>query len=139
MTLLVDTSVWSLAFRRDATQTEPDGRALRHALERGDGIVGTGLVLQELVQGFAGPKTRDSLIERFAALPFVNPDRRDHIDAAKLRNLRRKQGVQLGTIALCWRNCAFATGWCCWVPIRISCMPRSIASFESGRRHEPTR
>ncbi len=98
MTLLVDTSVWSLAFRRDATQTEPDGRALRHALERGDGIVGTGLVLQELVQGFAGPKTRDSLIERFAALPFVNPDRRDHIDAAELRNLCRKQGVQLGTI-----------------------------------------
>ncbi len=98
MSLLVDTPVWSLAFRRDATQIEPEVIALRTALERGDAIVSTGLVLQELLQGFAGPKTRASLIERFAALPFVSPDRQDHIDAAELRNLCRKKGIQLGTI-----------------------------------------
>ena len=98
MTLLVDTCVWSLAFRRDTTSDEPEVVALRQALERGDVIVGTGLVLQELLQGFTAPKARASLIERFAALPFVSPQREDHIDAAELRNRCRHNGVQLGTI-----------------------------------------
>ncbi len=98
MTLLVDTSVWSLAFRRDAKQDEPEVAALRQALEHGDAVLSTGLILQELLQGFAGPKARAGLIERFAALPFASPDRQDHIDAAELRNLCRRKGVQLGTI-----------------------------------------
>lgn len=98
MTLLVDTSVWSLAFRRDATQGEPEVAALRQALERGDAIISTGLILQELLQGFSGPKTRAGLIERFASLPLLNPDRQDHIKAAELRNLCRRKGVQLATI-----------------------------------------
>ncbi len=98
MTLLVDTSVWSLAFRRDIKQREPEVLALRQALERGDAVISTGLVLQELLQGFSGAKARASLIERFAALPFVSPERRDHIDAAELRNHCRRKGVQLGTI-----------------------------------------
>lgn len=98
MTLLVDTSVWSLAFRRDATQGEPEVAALRQALERGAAILSTGFILQELLQGFSGPKARAGLVERFAALPLLNPDRQDHIDAAALRNLCRKKSVQLGTI-----------------------------------------
>ncbi|MEO8811186.1 MAG: PIN domain-containing protein [Rhodanobacter sp.] len=98
MTLLVDTSVWLLAFRRDANQDEPEVAILRQALERGDAIIGTGLILQELLQGFTGPKARADLIERFAALPFLSPDRQDHIDAAELRNTCRRQGVQLATI-----------------------------------------
>ncbi len=98
MTLLVDTCVWSLAFRRDTTRDEPEVRALRQALERGDVIVGTGLVRQELLQGFTAPKARASLIERFAALPFVIPQRQDHIDAAELCNRCRRKGVQLCTI-----------------------------------------
>jgi hypothetical protein len=90
--------VWSLAFRRDTTRNEPEVGALRQALERGDVIVGTGRVLQELLQGFTPPKARTSLIERFAASPFVRPQRQDHIDAAELRNRCRRNGVQLGTI-----------------------------------------
>jgi hypothetical protein len=98
--------VWSLAFRRDTTRNEPEVGALPQALERGDVIVGTGLVLQELLQGFTAPKARTSLIERFAALPFVNPQRQDHIDAAELRNRCRRNGVQLGTIdALLAQSC----------------------------------
>jgi predicted nucleic acid-binding protein len=31
-------------------------------------------------------------------LPFVTPDRRDHIEAAGLRNMCRRRGVQIGTI-----------------------------------------
>lgn len=98
MTLLVDTSVWSLAFRRDAPADNPEVHALRKALE-GDGIiVTTGLVLQELLQGFTGPRARKDIIDRFSALPFLMPDRQDHIDAAELRNECRRKGVQIGTI-----------------------------------------
>ena len=58
----------------------------------------TGLVLQELLQGFSGPRDRRQILERFAALPLLVPDRRDHVDAADLRNKCRRSGVQIGTI-----------------------------------------
>lgn len=98
MSLLVDTSVWSLAFRRDAPSTAPEVRALRRALEGGEVVVITGLILQELLQGFSGPRARKDIIERFSALPLLAPDRRDHIEAADLRNRCRRAGVQIGTI-----------------------------------------
>jgi predicted nucleic acid-binding protein len=98
VSLLVDTSVWSLAFRRDVVATAVEVMALRQSLEAGDSILTTGLVLQELLQGFAGPRARRQLIERFAALPFINPDRQDHIEAADLRNRCRRSGIQIGTI-----------------------------------------
>ena len=98
MTLLVDTSVWSLAFRRDNESLVPEVAALQAALSGGESVVTTGLILQELLQGFAGPRAHKELIERFAALPLIVPDRRDYIDAANLRNLCRRSGVQLGTI-----------------------------------------
>ena len=98
MTLLVDTSVWSLALRRDSASAAPAVEALRTALEGGDTIVTTGLVLQELLQGFAGPRARKEILQRFAALPLLVPDRRDYIDAAEVRNRCRRSGVQMGTI-----------------------------------------
>jgi predicted nucleic acid-binding protein len=98
VSLLVDTSVWSLALRRDAEQSEPEVMTLRAALLGADQVFTTGLVLQELLQGFSGPKARDRLVERFAALAFVQPDRQDHIKAAEVRNACRRRGVQVGTI-----------------------------------------
>lgn len=98
MTLLVDTSVWSLAFRRDGDSNSPSVDALRAALAGGDSIVTTGLILQELLQGFAGPRARKEIVERFAALPLLIPDRRDYVDAAELRNRCRRSGIQVGTI-----------------------------------------
>lgn len=98
MTLLVDTSVWSLALRRDPGSTEPEVQRLKDALLGGDVVVTTGLVLQELLQGFSGPKARAQIIERFAALPLLQPDREDHVLAAELRNTCRRAGIQVGTI-----------------------------------------
>lgn len=106
MTLLVDTSVWSLALRRDAPPGEPEVEALKASLLGADLVVTTGLILQELLQGFAGPKAHAQIIERFAALPLIQPDREDHVAAAALRNTCRKAGVQIGTIdALLARLC----------------------------------
>ena len=98
MTLLVDTSVWSLALRRDQSSDVPQVQALREALLGDDIVVTTGLILQELLQGFAGPRSRTEIVEKFSALPLLVPDRRDHIDAAELRNDCRRAGIQIGTI-----------------------------------------
>ena len=61
-------------------------------------MVTTGLVLQELLQGFYGPKAQEQIVDRFSAIPLLAPDREDHIAAAVLRNQCRKKGVQVGTI-----------------------------------------
>ena len=62
MTLLVDTSVWSLAFRRDGESSAPEVAALRSALASGEPVAITGLILQELLQGFTGPRARKDLL-----------------------------------------------------------------------------
>ena len=98
MSLFVDTSVWSLALRQDRPIRGAEVAMLIRALEAGETLFTTGLVLQEILQGFAGPKSRDQIVERFSALPLIVPDRDDHIHAAELRNQCRRKGVQIGTI-----------------------------------------
>ncbi|MGB5180528.1 MAG: PIN domain-containing protein [Gammaproteobacteria bacterium] len=98
MSLFVDTSVWSLAWRRDHASSAPEVSELERALKAGDSIYATGLVLQELLQGFSRPKAHKQIIEHFSALPLLVPDRHDHIQAADLRNACRKKGKQIGTI-----------------------------------------
>jgi predicted nucleic acid-binding protein len=106
LSLFVDTSVWSLAFRRDAPAQDAAVQTLVGAIEAGETILTTGLVLQELLQGFSGPKARARILDRFSALPLLAPDREDHIGAADLRNICRRAGVQIGTIdALLARLC----------------------------------
>lgn len=98
MSLFVDTSVWSLALRHDAPEIRPEVAELRRALRGAEPVVTTGLVLQELLQGFRGPRARDAILERFVALPCLQPERRDHVEAADLRNQCRRRGIQVGTI-----------------------------------------
>jgi predicted nucleic acid-binding protein len=98
LSLFVDTSVWSLAFRDDAPAVASERDELVRAIRAGEELVTTGLVLQELLQGFSGPRSRAQILDRFAALPLLVPDRRDHVDAAELRNKCRRGGIQAGTI-----------------------------------------
>jgi len=98
MRLLVDTSVWSMAFRRDTPSGKPEVIELKRALESGEEIYVTGLILQELLQGFNQPKAYQQIVDYFGALPILVPDRNDHISAANLRNQCRRKGVQIGTI-----------------------------------------
>ena len=108
MNLFVDTSVWSLALRRDAPPDLPEVHELRRSLDTGM-VYCTGLVLQELLQGFTKPKAHKNIIGHFSALPLLIPDRHDHIHAAELRNRCRRKGFQAGTIdallaQLCMRH-----------------------------------
>lgn len=97
MSLFVDTNVWSLALRRDTPQAAAV-RELVRAIESGETLLTTGLVLQELLQGFSGPRARTQILDRFSAIPLLVPDREDHVGAADLRNVCRRAGVQVGTI-----------------------------------------
>src|ERR1700686_2438004 len=98
MSLFDDPNVWSLALRRDGSSSAPQVAALVKAIESGEPILTTGLVLQELLQGFSAPKARQQILDRFSALPLLIPDRADHVEAAALRNTCRRHGVQIGTI-----------------------------------------
>jgi len=97
MTVLVDTSVWSLALRRDRPANASAVAALTTVLES-DLVVTTGLIVQELLQGFLPERTHAEIRRRFGALAAVQPTLDDHIAAAELRNSCRRAGVQLGTV-----------------------------------------
>jgi len=106
---LVDTSVWSLALQRGGEQAVPEVEALREGLLGAQPVVTPGVVVQELLKGFAGPKDRARLLERLSALDIVQRDLGDHVEAAEIRNACRHCGVQIGTmdallIQLCRRH-----------------------------------
>ncbi|MDE0224762.1 MAG: PIN domain-containing protein [Gammaproteobacteria bacterium] len=98
MSLFVDTSVWSIALRRDAIPESAEVNRLREALNAGDLVLSTGIVLQELLQGYSGPRAAAEIARRFQALPMITPTLEDHVQAANLRNGCRRHGVQVGTI-----------------------------------------
>ena len=98
MSILVDTSVWSLALRRGEPDPGPEVAYLSDCLVQGRGVLMTGLILQELLQGFHGPRQEARIIAGLSALACVTPNRDDHIEAARLRNRCRRKGVQVGTI-----------------------------------------
>jgi len=98
VTVLVDTSVWSLLLRRDTRPDVPEVAALVEALEHGDRIATTGAIVQELLQGGVPPRVRDDIVERFSVLAYLEPTFDDHVAAAGLSNLLRSSGIQMGAI-----------------------------------------
>jgi predicted nucleic acid-binding protein len=98
MALLADTSVWSLAYRRDAGPATAEVEALRRGLTGGERIIAAGVVLLELLRGFARPKAQATIRADFDALEFIEPNRGDYVAAAALSNTCRRKGVQLPTI-----------------------------------------
>ena len=98
MPLLVDTSVWSLAYRRDAPPDVPEVRALREALGGGDAIVTTGIILLELLRGFVPERAQQTIRADLGGLECVEPRWADYEAAAELSNACRRQGVQLGAV-----------------------------------------
>jgi predicted nucleic acid-binding protein len=110
VSLLVDTSVWALALRRDAPPDLPEVRALRDALAGGEIVATTGVILQELLQGVVPERARTQITEMFAALDYLTPSREDHVAAAGVRNTLRSAGVQVGTIDALIAHLAIAGG-----------------------------
>lgn len=97
MSVLVDTSVWSLALRRDSQVRTREVEALTAALEAGE-VVLIGCVLQELLQGFPARERTLRLIDYLAPFPLLNLHRGDYIFAAEIRNRCRAKGLAVTTI-----------------------------------------
>ncbi len=112
MNILVDTSVWSAALRNDADGKSREVERLRAALQGEDAVFTTGLILQELLQGFSAPKSRNAILKTFAALPFILPERKDHAEAAALKFRLRQKGVQAGTIDVLLAQLCLRHGLC---------------------------
>jgi predicted nucleic acid-binding protein len=98
LSLFVDTSVWSLAFRRGGPVTAPEVVELARAIRSRDLVLSTGFVLQEILQGAAGPRFRSMILEQFDSVPLLEPARDDYVEAAELRNNCRRAGVQVETV-----------------------------------------
>ena len=98
MRILVDTSVWSLALRRDRPPDLREVRVLAELVERGEDLVLTGTILQEVLQGFIGGTRFRRLVEILDAFPLLDLGREDFVYAAELRNRCRAKGVQVTTV-----------------------------------------
>ena len=96
--LFVDTSAWSLLLRRDRPTDHPVVTKLRDAIDGDGAIWTTGLILQELLQGFPRPSSATAIVHQFESLDFVTPTRDDHIRAATVVNECGRAGVQVKTV-----------------------------------------
>ena len=98
MALFVDTSVWSLAFRRDSPPNLPEVDKLREALTQGDLVCSTGMVLLELLRGAVPSKASATIQTAFASLELIEPTTADYVAAATVGNVCRSVGIQIGSV-----------------------------------------
>jgi len=97
VSVLVDTSVWSLALRRDAPRGGREVQALATAVERGD-VCLIGVILQEVLQGFPSLERTRRLVTHLAPFPLIDLHRGDFILAAEIRNRCRAKGMAVTTV-----------------------------------------
>lgn len=94
--VVVDTSIWSLFFRRQRGDlSAPQRRTvllLRDLIVEGRAVL-LGVVRQELLSGVGDPATFDLLRTRLATLDDVPPDADDYERAAMFANRCRSHGV----------------------------------------------
>ena len=98
MTVLVDTSVWSLAFRKKGPADHPKVRTLTLLIEQGEDVALVGVVLQELLQGLPSDASFRKLKTHLEAFPLLSMERQDYVLAAALRRACRKDGIAATTI-----------------------------------------
>jgi hypothetical protein len=97
VSVLVDTSVWSLALRRDRPAPGREIETLRAVIEAGDACL-LGVILQEVLQGFPSPDRTRRLVAHLAPFPLLTLYRGDYVFAAEIRNKCRGKGVQVSTV-----------------------------------------
>jgi predicted nucleic acid-binding protein len=91
--VLVDTSVWSLALRRDTPRETPVETELVELIAEGR-VLMLGAVRQELLSGIRGSAQFRRLRDHLRAFPNVALDEADYEDAASCFNQCRSRGVQ---------------------------------------------
>ena len=101
MRVIVDTSVWSFAFRRRAKSLSRPERALtlllRDLIVAGDPI-SPGVVRQELLTGIRDPSTFDALRNRLHDFDDLPPEIDDYERAAEFGNVCTRAGIAATTV-----------------------------------------
>jgi predicted nucleic acid-binding protein len=114
MKVIVDTSVWSLALRRNQSDISPSVVSLRDLMADGR-VVLLGAVRQEILSGIRHPEQFNRLKEHLRAFPNLELSIADYELAAEFFNTCRKQGIQgvntdfLICAAAAQRNCSILT------------------------------
>ena len=93
MNVLVDTSVWSLALRRNATETALELRELVELIGEGR-VLMIGAIRQELLSGVRSTEQFKKLREALGAFPDIMLEQDDYVEAARCFNTCRGHGVQ---------------------------------------------
>jgi predicted nucleic acid-binding protein len=93
MNVLVDTSVWSLAFRRDAPRGTSEEEELRELIGEGR-VLMLGAIRQELLSGIRTAEQFKKVRERLRAFPDMPLSEADYEEAASCFNRCRSRGMQ---------------------------------------------
>jgi hypothetical protein len=96
--VLVDTSVWSLALRKQGPADHPAVERLTQLLGNGEDVFLTGTILQEILRAFRAEPTFRRMAQHFEPFPLLPLERFDHIAAARLHRLCAQKGVGGTTI-----------------------------------------
>ncbi len=91
--ILIDTVIWSLAFRRESNETSPFSRELTELINEGQAKI-IGPIRQEVLSGYSDPKKFKALKEKLDAFPNVPIEDNDYLKAAEFSNKCRRGGVQ---------------------------------------------
>jgi hypothetical protein len=96
VTVLVDTTIWSLALRRRAHQLSPAEKRLVDAwadLVSSGRAVLTGPVRQEILSGIRSEEVFETLREKLSSFRYLEVLPGDYVQAARFFNLCRARGV----------------------------------------------
>jgi predicted nucleic acid-binding protein len=93
MKVLVDTSIWSQALRRDSDQNQELRKQLGELIS-GHRAQIIGPIRQEILSGIREDKQFDELNARLTAFPDIPVASDDYVTAARFFNLCRRKGVQ---------------------------------------------
>jgi predicted nucleic acid-binding protein len=93
MKVIVDTSIWSLAFRRHRGGESPEVTVLKN-LVTDRRVQMLGPVRQEILSGVRSPMDFRKIHERLASFPDLPLATEDYVKAAEFFNTCRSKGVQ---------------------------------------------
>lgn len=98
--ILVDTSVWSLVFRRRGSESnEPDeARIFRDLIQADEEIALPGIVLQEILSGIREKAQFERLEDVLAGFPVILATQKTHVEAARITNTCRTRGIAVSAV-----------------------------------------
>jgi len=99
--IVVDTSVWSLAFRRRGWPnrvTPGVVKLLQKLTKEKQQVVVPGIVLQELLSGVKDPAQWERIKELMEGYPLILATKEQYIEASNISNVCRRAGVSAATI-----------------------------------------